>query len=51
LIDPATSTVIYRKDFTGHLDKETMVDKTQSQVVGFVDKADIFDFLTGLPRK
>ena len=51
LIDPATSTVIYRKDFTGRLDKETKVDKTQSEVVGFVDKAEIYDFLTSLTRK
>ena len=51
IIDHQIPAVIFRKKFEGKLDDKEYVRKDAGRILGRVDYAEVYKFLTGLPRK
>lgn len=51
IIDHKIPAVIFRKKFEGKLEDKEYVRKSSGRILGRVDYAEVYNFLTGLPRK
>ena len=51
IVDPQIPAIIFRKKFEGKLDNKEYVRKGSGRILGRVDYAEVYSFLTRLPRR
>ncbi|MFN2513725.1 MAG: hypothetical protein ABR568_20180 [Pyrinomonadaceae bacterium] len=51
IIDQQIPAIIFRKKFEGKLDDKEYMRKGSGRILGRVDYAEVYSFLTGLPRR